>query len=66
MKKMLVLLSAIAVACCMLVSCNDGKCDNCGKDAIENDPKLSGVKGEYCVSCLAEEMGKVAAELIGG
>ena len=47
-----------------LTSCSDGKCDNCGAEAIENDEALSGVKGEYCMKCMLEEMGEAAADLL--
>lgn len=52
---------------CMLflASCNDGKCDTCGEEAVENDEAISGVKGEYCLTHLTEEMGKAVGEALG-
>ena len=59
MKKIIAVLSVALVASMLLVSCADGKCDNCGKKAkkVSEQNKVYAealdIDGEYCADCLA-------------
>lgn len=71
MKKILTFIILALLATTMLVSCKDGKCDECGKDAVEmTEADIELFKGsdlvdkEWCTNCLAEKAVELAADAI--
>lgn len=70
MNKLFLILLGLVLSALMLISCSDGRCDECGKKAMKMNSetkevfKDAGLDGDYCEDCFDDALSKALIQAL--